>query len=193
MTAKEKFLINNIGFHFEDLSLMRQAELESIASELNVSQEWIYLALSKDKLEGWEKWGFALFRKPEFKRDIDNLLSVLNKMDESKFKKELKKKDKIDYISCDERVFRQCYEAVLAQGRIYTEDEAAALGLTDYWTWSSACGEETKVWINMTLAEKKHWGEVEEEEWAAFCIAVRHDVRHEIAAIKPAEIEIEEE
>ena len=87
MTNKEKYLISNVGFHSEDLSLMRQIELETVAKELGVSKEWILLALSKDTLEGWEKWGFNLFKKPEFKSGIDRQLELLNKKDEQEFKK----------------------------------------------------------------------------------------------------------
>ena len=33
MTNKEKFLIDNVGFHYEDLSLIRQTELDVIKNE----------------------------------------------------------------------------------------------------------------------------------------------------------------
>ena len=78
MTNKEKFLNSNIGFHFEDLSLIRQAELQNIMELLGVSQDWIKLALSKDSLDNWEKWGFNLFKKVEFRTEIDNLLAALS-------------------------------------------------------------------------------------------------------------------
>ena len=63
MKAITQFLNTNVGFHYEDLSLMRRVELKEIKKELNVSNEWILLALSKDKLENWEEWGFGLFKK----------------------------------------------------------------------------------------------------------------------------------
>ena len=80
MTNKEKFLRNNVGFHFEDLSLMKQIELNAITAELNLSLDWVLLALSKDTLENWEKWGFNLFKKADFHKEIDGLLAALDKM-----------------------------------------------------------------------------------------------------------------
>jgi len=174
MTAREKFLINNIGFHKEDLSLIRQVELENIMEELGVSKEWVCLALSKDKLEGWEKWGFALFRKPEFRRDIDGLLGILSKLDEDKFKKEVKKsKGKEAFITVEEKTFRRCYEGVMKQGRLYTDLEAERLGLSDYWAYNNK-SEEARAWLNTLIAEKSAWSEIDEEDWAPFVVNVIH-------------------
>lgn len=91
MTKMQKFLIQNVGFHFEDFSLSRQLELETIQQELGVSSDWILLALSKDTLSKWEEWGFALFRKPEFKNGIDASLQALKKVPEDRLDKELNK------------------------------------------------------------------------------------------------------
>ena len=57
MTNKEKFLRENVGFHFEDLSLMKQAELNAITANLGLSLDWVLLALSRDSLENWGKVG----------------------------------------------------------------------------------------------------------------------------------------
>ena len=73
MTNKEKFLRRNIGFHLEDLSLVRQAELAAIKKNLKLSDDWVLLALSKNTLEGWEKWGFGVFKKMEFYDEVDSL------------------------------------------------------------------------------------------------------------------------
>lgn len=62
MTNKEKFLRQNVGFHLEDLSLMRQAELDAVRRNLRLSDDWVLLALSKDSLEGWEN-GDSAFSK----------------------------------------------------------------------------------------------------------------------------------
>lgn len=178
MTNKEKFLINNVGFHSEDLSLIRQIELETIAKELGVSKEWILLALSKDTLEGWEKWGFNLFKKPEFKSGIDRQLELLNKMGEQEFKKaNTKKKAKRLHVSYE--TFMKCWNGVKAQGCIYaTEEEAEALGLTDYWvvgyTVKNDDVEEIKNWVNTIIAADEQPDD--EDEWLKFCLYVQHVV-----------------
>ena len=46
MTNKEKFLRNNVGFHFDDLSLMKQIELNAITAELNLSLDWVSFCLA---------------------------------------------------------------------------------------------------------------------------------------------------
>ena len=178
MTNKEKYLINNVGFHSEDLSLIRQIELETVAKELGVSKEWILLALSKDTLEGWEKWGFNLFKKPEFKAGIDNLLKSLDKMDEQEFKKSnTKKKGKKLYVSYE--TFMKCWNGVKAQGCIYaTEEEAEALGLTDYWVLGNSVtkdkAEEIKNWVNIIIAADEQPDD--EDTWLKFCLSVQHTV-----------------
>lgn len=177
MTNKEKFLINNVGFHSEDLSLIRQVELETVAKELGVSKEWILLALSKDTLEGWEKWGFNLFKKPEFKSGIDSLLESLNKMDEQEFKKaNTKKKAKGLHVSY--KTFMKCWNGVKAQGCIYaTESEAEALGLTDYWVVGYSVEkdkvEEIKNWVNTIIAADE---QPDEDMRLKFCLCVQHVV-----------------
>lgn len=178
MTNKEKFLINNVGFHSEDLSLIRQIELEAVAKELGVSKEWILLALSKDTLEGWEKWGFNLLKKPEFKSGIDNQLKLLDKWGEQEFKNaNSKKKAKKLHVSYE--TFMKCWNGVKAQGFIYTtEQEAEALGLTDYWAVSNSVTkdkvEEIKNWINIIIAADEQPDD--EDMWLKFCLSVQHTV-----------------
>lgn len=178
MTNKEKYLINNVGFHSDDLSLMRQIELETVANELGVSKDWVLLALSKDTLEGWEKWGFNLFKKPEFKSGIDGQLDLLNKMDEQEFKNaNSKKKAKKLHVSYE--TFMKCWNGVKAQGCIYaTEEEAEALGLDDYWVLGGAVkkdeAEEIKNWINIIIAADERPDD--EDMWLKFCISVQHTV-----------------
>ena len=178
MTNKEKFLINNVGFHSEDLSLIRQIELEAVAKELGVSKEWILLALSKDTLEGWEKWGFNLLKKPEFKSGIDNQLKLLDKWGEQEFKNaNSKKKAKKLHVSYE--TFMKCWNGVKAQGFIYTtEQEAEALGLTDYWALSKTVKkddvEEIKNWVNIIIAADERPDD--EDMWLQFCLSVQHTV-----------------
>ena len=172
MTNKEKFLINNVGFHSDDLSLVRQAELDAIAHELGVSKEWVLLALSKDSLEKWEQWGFKLFKKPEFKAEIDNLLKALNSMDEAKFQKaNIKNANKGLYTS--RKNFLMCWNGVKEQGGIYLEGETG--GLDDYQVVGYAVKEdkkeEVKAWVNTIIAANEM---PSEEEWAKFCLCVQH-------------------
>lgn len=178
MTNKEKYLISNVGFHSEDLSLIRQIELETVAKELGVSKEWILLALSKDTLEGWEKWGFNLLKKPEFKSGIDNQLKLLDKWGEQEFKNaNSKKKAKKLHVSYE--TFMKCWNGVKAQGFIYTtEQEAEALGLTDYWALSNSVKkddvEEIKNWVNIIIAADERPDD--EDMWLKFCLSVQHTV-----------------
>lgn len=171
MNNREKFLRNNIGFHFEDLSLMRQIELETIKENMGVPKEWIYLALSKDKLENWEQWGFNLFRKPEFKQNIDSLLAALDKMDDDKFKNELRKGKRTCGLWIPEDKAKKVWESVLAQGRLYTPREAEKIGLKEYWTYGLALKEEGKHWIDNAIFEKQT--NFDEDEWCRVVLSVQ--------------------
>lgn len=175
MTNKEKFLINNVGFHKEDLSLMRQMELEVIVNELNISKEWLLLALSKDKLENWEKWGFNLFKKPEFKNEVDKLLVAFGNVKEEQVKNEIKKSSKGKKIWCAPETFKKVYEGVKATG-IYTEKEAIEKGISTCWIWNSMLKEEARQRLEIVFASTNNWQEVDEDEWVvivAGCVPFR--------------------
>ena len=121
MTNKEKFLRQNVGFHLEDLSLMRQAELKAVKEKLRLSDDWVLLALSKDSLEGWEKWGFGVFKKMEFYDEVDSLLTVFKAMDDSKFKAENERvaaKKNGKRLRVSDATFRTVYEGLQRQGGI---------------------------------------------------------------------------
>ena len=162
MTNKEKFLQSNVGFHHSDLSLMKQVELQSIARELNLSNDWVLLALSKDSLDNWERWGFSLFRKPEFRANVDNLLSIIDKMDEKKFKQENQKKKGKQAI-VNERTFKFIWNGVKAQGGLLTAAEAASRNLSTYWTFGYAVRPECYPEVNMLFASKNI---PDEDDWA---------------------------
>lgn len=170
MTNKEKFLADNVGFHFEDLSLIRRIELQAIATDLKVGNDWILLALSKDSIESWEKWGFNLFKKPEFKSNIDKLLAIINKMDEKDFKKSNTKGKTAKQLSVSPQTFKQAWESVKAQGRLYTEAEAANKQLTSFWTYSNAVNPDYYDEVNTMIACE--W--LDEEEWVKFMLSVQH-------------------
>lgn len=121
MTNKEKFLRQNVGFHLEDLSLVRQAELKAVKEKLRLSDDWVLLALSKDSLEGWEKWGFGIFKKMEFYDEVDSLLATFNRMDDAKFKAENERvaaKKNGKRLRVSDRTFRIVYEGLQRQGGI---------------------------------------------------------------------------
>lgn len=121
MTNKERFLRQNVGFHLEDLSLVRQAELKAVKEKLRLSDDWVLLALSKDSLEGWEKWGFGIFKKMEFYDEVDSLLATFNRMDDSKFKAENERvaaKKNGKRLRVSDRTFRTVYEGLQRQGGI---------------------------------------------------------------------------
>ena len=121
MTNKEKFLRQNVGFHLEDLSLMRQAELDAVRRNLRLSDDWVLLALSKDSLEGWERWGFGIFKKTDFYDEVDSLLTVFKAMDDSKFKAENERvaaKKNGKRLRVSDATFRTVYEGLQRQGVI---------------------------------------------------------------------------
>jgi len=171
MDKKTKFLIQNIGFHFEDLSLVRQLELEAIKERLNLTDTWIYLALSKDSLESWEKWGFNLFQKPEFKSEINSLVKVFERMDEEKISKTRKNQKNQKKLWVSEKTFKYCWEGVAAQGQLYTHQDAASRNLSNYWSYSEALKPEAKEYIDTIIATGI---EPQEEDWLEFVAAVVH-------------------
>ena len=104
-----------MGFHLEDLSLVRQAELDAARRNLTLSNDWVLLALSKDSLEGWEKWGFGIFKKTDFYNEVDSLLATLNRMDDAKFKAENERvaaKNKGKRLRVSDTTFRTVYEGL---------------------------------------------------------------------------------
>lgn len=100
---------------------MRQAELDAVRRNLRLSDDWVLLALSKDSLEGWEKWGFGIFKKTDFYDEVDSLLTVLNRMDDAKFKAENERaaaKKNGKRLRVSDRTFRTVYEGLQRQGGI---------------------------------------------------------------------------
>lgn len=165
MTQKEQFLQNNVGFHMEDLDLVRQLELKKIIFDMNLSWEWVMLALSKDSLENWNRFGFSLFKKADFKAEVDGLEKAFSKISEQEFKRE-NNKSKGPSIWVDESTFRAKWNGVKLQGKIYTDAEAAALGLSTYYGYNEMCYfPELDDWVQMD--------ELPQEDWVAFCVAVQ--------------------
>ena len=178
MTSKEKFLIDNVGFHYEDLSLIRQTELDVIKNELGVSKEWMLLALSRDTAENWNKWGFALFRKADFRNTVNNLEQAVDKMSEERFKQENnRKKAKTPMASVDESTFRKKWEAVKKQGCLYTKEEAEARSLTHYYTYNSALNPERYSTIDLIIAQDT----IDENDWAVFVMSIQEVKNIEIS------------
>ena len=73
----------------------------------------------------------------------------------------------------------KCWNGVKAQGCIYaTEEEAEALGLTDYWviggTVTEDKVEEIKNWVNIIIAADEQPDD--EDIWLKFCLCVQHTV-----------------
>lgn len=179
MTNKERFLRQNVGFHLEDLSLMRQAELDAVRRNLRLSDDWVLLALSKDSLEGWEKWGFGIFKKTDFYDEVDSLLTVLNRMDDAKFKTENERaaaKKNGKRLRVSDRTFRTVYEGLQRQGGI------GALSFSDsdttpHWEMNvdaiipGKMGEAIEL-VNRIINTPIE--EVTEDERVQLCVAVVH-------------------
>lgn len=173
MTNKEMFLRKNVGFHLDDLSLVRQAELEAIRNTLGLSNEWTLLALSKDTLEGWEKWGFNIFKKADFHQEVDLLLAVFDKMDESRFKKEnnrLAANDRSKKMRVSDETFMKVYNGLKQQGGV-------SLGNSAYWELNRAAIKNDKYFdatefINYII--NKPIEEITDDEKTQLCSAVIH-------------------
>ena len=165
MTQKRQFLENNVGFRMEDLSLIRQLELRKIKVEMKLSDDWVLLALSKDSLDNWNRFGFSLFKKADFKAEVSALEEAFSKISEQEFKKE-NNKSKGPSIWVDETTFRAKWNGVKLQGKIYTDAEAAALGLSTYYGYNEMCYfPELDEWVKMD--------ELPQDDWITFCIAVQ--------------------
>lgn len=170
MTNKEKFLIDNVGFHYEDLSLIRQTELDVIKNELGVSKDWMLLALSRDTVDNWNHWGFTLMRKPDFKKNIDLLEKQINNLSEEKFEKENNRKNqKNPQLYVDEETFRKKWEAVKKQGCLYTAKEAKARNLSHYYTYNGALNSERYSAIDLMIAQDT----IDENDWAVFVMSIQ--------------------
>lgn len=181
MTNREKFLRDNVGFHFEDLSLAKQIELQTIVKEMGVSTDWMLLALSKDKIENWEKWGFALFRKPDFRANVDALERTIKNMSEEKFKQEIRKNQKNPTFYVDNKVFTRIWNGVREQGKLYTDEEAAARSMTSYWTYSHLVAPECRTNIDAMLLEP----ELTDDDKEVFVLSVKKvELSYSIAALK---------
>lgn len=175
MTNKEKFLNTNVGFHKEDLSLMRQVELQTIIEVLGVSPDWVKIALSKDSLENWEKWGFNLLKKPEFIAEVNGLLTALDKVDDNKFKEEqTKTRAKKKKLRVSDITFQRVYAGIMAQNwKVYTAEEAEKAGLEEYWTYGNALTETGKTAFNLLLAERKPIESFDDDDKVNFVLSAQ--------------------
>lgn len=111
---KKEFLKKSVGFSMEDLSLTRQMELKAQAK--SHSWEWVMLALAKDSLEGWEKYGFKLFNKPDFAKEVDELVEAFNNITDEDIKKDREREKRIkakNRVHYSELHLRKNYEALL--------------------------------------------------------------------------------
>lgn len=79
---KIEYLKNQIGFHMEDLTPRRRAELQAFT---NLSPEWKYAALSKKSVDNWNALGFGLFRNFDFVKEINVYLDAIEAMEEEAF------------------------------------------------------------------------------------------------------------
>ena len=171
----------------EDLSLVRQAELDAVRRNLRLSNDWVLLALSKDSLEGWEKWGFGIFKKTDFYDEVDSLLATLNRVDEAKFKAENERvaaKKNGKRLRVSDRTFRTVYEGLQRQGGI------GALSFSDsnttpYWEMKIEAIIPEKMGESIELVNRivnTPIEEVTEDERVQLCaLVIHHDtmVHHE--------------
>ena len=145
-----EYLINNVGFHMDDFSLCRQAELRAMLMN-GYSEEWILLALSKDSLENWERIGFGLMSNSDFKNKIDGALAALKTFGANDYDRAIERQQK-DKIWVSEKNFRDTYDAVMAQGMLY---EYNADPNDHFWAYNPGLTQKGKVWLNTIIAEKK--------------------------------------
>ena len=179
MTNKERFLRQNVGFHLEDLSLVRQAELDAVRRKLRLSDDWVLLALSKDSLEGWEKWGFGIFKKTDFYDEVDSLLATLNRMDDAKFKAENERaaaKNKGKRLRVSDTTFRTVYEGLQRQGGIGALSFSES-NTTPHWEMNTAAIIPGKMGEAIELVNRiinTPIEEITDDEKIQLCIAVVH-------------------
>lgn len=131
MTYREQFLLENVGFHYKDLSVKRKLELNSITKRLKVDGEWVLAALSFHTLEEWERFGFGLMKNEDFQEEIKGYLEGLSKIEEEEFERELKKTQ----ILVNEEDFRARWNEVKRQGKVFTPEEAREKGLRRFITY----------------------------------------------------------
>ena len=158
---------------------MRQAELDAVRRNLRLSDDWVLLALSKDSLEGWEKWGFGIFKKMEFYDEVDSLLTVFKAMDDSKFKAENERvaaKKNGKRLRVSDATFRTVYEGLQRQGGIGTLSFSES-NTTPHWEMNTAAiipgkmGEAIKL-VNRIINTPIE--EITDDEKIQLCIAVVH-------------------
>ena len=76
---KIEYLKNQIGFHLDDLTPRRRAEL---ATYTYLSSEWKYAALARKTASHWNTVGFGLFNTPSFIQQINDYLANIDAMSE---------------------------------------------------------------------------------------------------------------
>lgn len=168
---KMDFLKKNVGFRKKDLSVTRQLELNACIEKYGL--EWVLLALSRSKLEDWEKWGFTLFNKPEFKEDVDSILKAFVKMDSNKIEQAMKKDER---KLVDERSFTELYSKLLEQGSVeYYNDQQ----VTAYYYIGVP---EMLAEVNMMLAEARPQTSLTEMEKLKIMANVRKYIMVEAGA-----------
>ena len=102
---KLRYLQDNVGFHFEDMSIDLQLEFKARPE----SFEWKLVALGEADLTDWEEYGFKLWDKPDFRKRVEAKLKVLEREDDKAFARGLAQEYRKKGFYIPEEVARNRY------------------------------------------------------------------------------------
>lgn len=172
---KIKFLKENVGFHLSDLSYGRQLEFKGRPE----SFEWKLLALSRDKLANWEKYGFRYFDNPEFRQNIDNSLAVLELEEDKKFAAAMRNERKRTGIWVDEEVARRKYERMKKYWKYFGQKDPFIAEDGKEWRFNFTSGvtEYGKQRLYQVMAYQS-FDDLTEDEWFVLWTAYFAQIIH---------------
>lgn len=129
---KKEYLKNQIGFHLDDLTPRRRAEL---ATYSYLSSEWKYAALAKKPLSDWNNYGYGLFKNADFIQEVNAYLKAIDEMDvDDMFA--VKRSD----LSESGKVINMTYRPKQPQSRIpHTRQEAVSAKIDKFFLLLEGC------------------------------------------------------
>ena len=164
---KLRYLQDNVGFHFEDMSMGLQIELKARPEPM----EWKLVALGENDLTDWEEYGFTLWDKPDFRRRVDAKLKVLEKEDDKAFARGLAQEYKKKGFYIPEEAARKRYYRIKEHWNEFLKGECFIENNHTYRMSYNAGAADTGIAnINHIMASTTRFEELTQLDWFALLV-----------------------
>ena len=166
---KLKYLLDTIGFHSDDFTMNRQMELNA---RIDIEgKEWVLVALSEDTFDNWEKYGFNLMDKPDFRKRVSAKLKALEREDDKAFARGLAQEYKKKGFYIPEEVARKRYYRIKEHWDEFLKGERFVENNHTYRMTYNAGATDTGIAnINHIMASTTRFEELTQLDWFALLV-----------------------